>query len=188
MCHFITCTLPAGADVAVAASIAAGYGRAWQPLDNPSVRASLDADETQFLTTRGHCDCGTPLGAARRGGARSLEALVDERHLARLRKRGWSAAKIERWTGDRRKAEAKRRRARESDDDATSLESWARLLRDLAGSPGVGSVGLLLHAYAGDLADETVAIRRVETIRAAELEPGVLANVEEDVLYRVRSA
>ena len=37
------------------------HGRNATPIENPSIREVLDSDEYQYLTTSGHCDCGTVL-------------------------------------------------------------------------------------------------------------------------------
>jgi len=64
MCHFISLIVPTG-DAAAVRTIMERHGRAAFPIDNPSVRKVLRDGEHQFITTRGHCDCGTVLAMKR---------------------------------------------------------------------------------------------------------------------------
>jgi len=57
------------------------HGRAAMPLDNPSIREVLRDGERQYLTTRGHCDCGTIL-ATRHETIEAFEKKLRERRLA----------------------------------------------------------------------------------------------------------
>ena len=70
MCHFVTLIAPTGNADAVR-DVMNRHGRAAKPLDNPSIRKVLREEEHQYLTTRGHCDCGTilaPLSVVRTFG------------------------------------------------------------------------------------------------------------------------
>jgi hypothetical protein len=60
MCHFITLVAPT-ADAAAVLAVMKRHGRAADPIDNPSIRKVLRSDEQQYVTTSGHCDCGTAL-------------------------------------------------------------------------------------------------------------------------------
>lgn len=71
MCHYITASLPGSADHAALDALARGYGRQFKPLSNPDIEAQLQPGERYFITTLGHCDCGTPLGALAQGSRRS---------------------------------------------------------------------------------------------------------------------
>src|SRR5688500_12714415 len=61
LCDSITLIAPTDDQPALAA-VMKRHGRAAHPIDNPSIRKVLRADERQYLTTVGHCDCGTVLG------------------------------------------------------------------------------------------------------------------------------
>jgi hypothetical protein len=74
MCHFISAVLPSSADLSALAGVMARHGRALKPQINPVLGAQLQAGEQLLLTTAGHCDCGTALGALERNAAR-LESL-----------------------------------------------------------------------------------------------------------------
>jgi len=70
MCHFISAVLPGSADLSALAGVMAHHGRALKPQRNPALEAQLQAGEQLLLTTAGHCDCGTALGALERYAAR----------------------------------------------------------------------------------------------------------------------
>src|SRR5215831_14622706 len=85
MCYFITLVLR-GSHRAAIAPVVMRHGRRATPIHNPSVESILKPGEAQFLTTVGHCDCGTALGQGGGPGARA-------RQSAKLAKKGWSPAK-----------------------------------------------------------------------------------------------
>lgn len=60
MCIFITVALPAGADLATLADVAARHRRCLTPIDNPSVREHLQPGDHYCLTRPGHCDAVRP--------------------------------------------------------------------------------------------------------------------------------
>ena len=93
MCHFITLIAPTD-DVAAVRAMMERHGRAAEPIDNPSIRKVLRQGERQYLTTPGHCDCGTVL-APRKGSAEAFEEKL-AKEAARLKRKGWSQAKIAR--------------------------------------------------------------------------------------------
>lgn len=153
MCHFVTLIAPTG-DAAAVAAIMDRHGRAATPIDNPSIREVLHDGERQYLTTRGHCDCGTVL-APREATAEEFEdKLAGE--AARLRRKGWSQAKISRAIDDRRKADAK-----PGSGGPDSLELWDAVLHDLRQDLKLPYAGLFVRLYAGQIATEAfIATRR----------------------------
>jgi hypothetical protein len=171
MCHFITATLAAEDGRSAVAIVAARFARVWEPLENPYVTAQLRRGEQYFLTTRGHCDCGTGLGAARRGP--SLD-----RQIQKLKRKGWSSAKIERSLADKAGARKKKQAARRVQSDC-----WEQIIPSILVEAGVRHVGLLLHWYSGNLASERIEIVRQERVPAAQISAEFLSQIEEDVLY-----
>src|SRR5688572_29469897 len=127
MCHFITAALPAGADAEAVASLFKSYRRALEPVDNDWVVAQLPAGDRYFLTTRGYCDCGTSLGSL----TRQCEApRSPEDEVRKLKRKGWSEAKIERWRAEKLAAGERARDRQEAMAQHMSedAESWAALL------------------------------------------------------------
>ncbi|RDZ27254.1 hypothetical protein [Lysobacter silvisoli] len=180
MCHFITATLPASADAAALDAIARRHGRQLQPLHSPGVQAQLGADLRYYLTTPGHCDCGTALGARVRRAAPRDEA----EEARRLRRKGWSEGKIER-------ALAQRRQQRENDDAAQGsvagqeLETWRAFIAEALSMRNVSSFGLLVHHYHGAI-DAEFALQGRETLTLDQATPQRLGELREDVLYLFR--
>lgn len=175
MCHFITATLPAGLSSEAVETIARNHGRNWLSASNKYVARHLDDGEQYFYTTRGHCDCGTSLGSSRAGDKDESKLA---KQLKKLRRKGWSEAKIDRWLKDKEKARSNRP---EPENDAAI---WVALIDNVLGSTDAKYVGLLLHFYSGDLNDEQIAISHVETVPRSELTEDRLRAIHEDVLYR----
>jgi hypothetical protein len=173
MCHYITLVVR-GSDGAAIDQILRRHNRRASPIDNASIAGVLVAGEMQFLTTVGHCDCGTALApcVVDRASERAKQA-------ARLAKKGWSKAKIERWLADRTKADD-RVEERGHADSPDSIELWSRIVGDLLSTPGVQQAGLLLHFYSGAVEEEGFELTR-ETVRFRDFEPR-LRDMREDQL------
>ena len=184
MCHFITGALPRSAVRTALDPILREHGLAFTPLANELVQAQLPADDVYVRATKSWCDCGTPLGAARRG---RRAGDPDGAHAARARqelaKKGWSATKIERWLAQQERTRARDARVRKDLDAASAvyLETWRDGLAALART--AGHVGLLLHWYHGAPETERIGLVRREHIPVRALDVALLGRIEEDVLY-----
>ncbi len=173
MCYYIALVVR-GSDAATIDGVLRRHGRQAKPINNASVSGALVPGEAQFLTTVGHCDCGTAL-------APTVIDRAERRteQIAKLAKKGWSQAKIDRWLSDRVKADdrADERRHANTPD---SIDLWSRIIADLLATPGVQHAGVLLHFYSGDVEDEVLEpIRETVPIRDFEAR---LANIREDQL------
>ena len=149
MCHYIA-LLVRGGEAAAIDHVLRRHGRQARPLGNLSIASALEPGEAQFLTTVGHCDCGTALAPAPvdRASKRTQQA-------AKLAKEGWSQAKIERWLVDREKADQRADERRHANTPDT-VELWSRIISELMSVSGVQQAGLLLHFYSGDIEQETI--------------------------------
>jgi len=179
MCYYITLVVR-GADDATIAKIADRYGRLAKRIDNRSVASVLAANEAQYLTTVGHCDCGTALAPkASHAADRRKEQAV------KLAKQGWSRAKIERWLSDCEKADnrAEERRHRDTSD---SIELWSKIVHDIVSTPGVEEAGLLLHYYSRNVEAEVFEPRQ-EKVSIHQF-AARLANMCEDELLMASRA
>lgn len=150
------------------------HGRVADITSNASLQSILQPGEVQLITTRA-CDCGTALD-------QRCEADV-EVHTSpteKLRKRGWSQSKIDRWLENKAKGElnaAKRSISRLPD----SLAYWCNVVRDLKTSLSPTSVGLFLHFYSGSISGERYKAQRVRRPKTQSLE-SALEGMQEDVL------
>ena len=172
MCHFVTLIAPE-ADEAALRAVMDRHGRNAEPIDNPSIRRVLLPGERQYLTTRGHCDCGTVLAPRRLESADSFEDRL-AREASRLARKGWSEAKIARAMEDRRKASM-----RADGGGVDSYEMWTALLGDLFRELHLPYAGLFVRFYSGAIATEAFAATRRE-VPAREKLAEALASIEND--------
>jgi hypothetical protein len=177
MCHFVTLIAPTD-DAEAVRAIMDRHGRAADPIDIPSIRKVLREGERQYLTTRGHCDCGTVLAPRHDTPATLEEKLAKE--AARMRRKGWSEAKIARALEDRRKADA-----RPSGGGSDSLELWNAVLRDLGDELKLPYVGLFVRLYSGNIASETFNASRREVPQDTPWQDA-LASLEHDEVTILR--
>lgn len=173
MCHYIV-LIVRGGDASIIDQVLRRHGRQARPFTNATLESCFLSGEAAFLTTTGHCDCGTVLAPNRvdRNGKRSEQA-------AKLVKRGWPKRKIERWLNDRKKADERAEERRHA-NTPDSLGLWSRVISDLLSTPGVQQAGLLVHDYSGPLETETIAPVR-KTVPASDFEAS-LHVLEDDQL------
>lgn len=179
MCHFITAALPESVSVGKLKPILKAHQQVLRPLINAVVEAQLPPGAQYLGTTRKHCDCGTALGWLLRQEQRAAEAP----DLDKLRRKGWSEARIRRWQGERQRAVEKAERERAEGTPHEEAERWAAYLRALLQSEGVSWFALLLHWYRGDVETERICLRDTQIVTGGELSTDALLRIEEDVLY-----
>ncbi|MCJ8159556.1 hypothetical protein [Sphingomonas sp. LaA6.9] len=177
MCHFVTLIAPTD-DVAAVRAVMERHGRAADPIDNPSIRKVLRDSERQYLTTRGHCDCGTVLAPRHDTPEAFEEKLAKE--AARMRRKGWSGAKIARAIEDRRKADAK-----PGGGGSDSLELWIAALHDLRDELKLPYAGLFVRFYSGAIDTEAFSASRREVTKGVPWQEA-LASLEQDEVTIVR--
>ena len=152
MCHFITLIVPTD-NVDAVHALMEPHGRAAEPIDNTSIRKTLLEGECQYLTTCAHCDCGTVLVPPRETPEVFEEKLAKE--IGRMKRKGWSTAKIARAVQDRRKAEA-----RPGSSGPDSFELWNVVLRDLQEKLGLPYACLFVRYYSGAVDTEAFSASR----------------------------
>jgi hypothetical protein len=181
MCYFITATMSADGDENAVRRLAQQHLLRWERITNPTVISLLRPGETYFFTTRGMCDCDTAIGSAHRDLIREPNWA---REIKKLRKKGWTQQKIERWEADRRKDIERNRSMAEARQGAGSVgvQSWIDFIRSVIESSSASGIGIVLHFYAGSLNREA-CIRERRSVSIDELTTEFLLNVEEDILY-----
>jgi len=177
MCHYIT-LVAGGVSEADLDTFMKPRGRKAELLFNASVQRILAPDELHFLTTKGHCDCGTALDHSKVERTES-----PEQRVGKLRAKGWSQGKIDRWLAAKEKSASREPRASSAD----SIEFWAELVRDLRKSLAPTSVGLLLHFYSGGLGTEKYTPRRTEVTPPKSI-GDALQTMREDELTMLQRA
>jgi len=173
MCHYITLIAPTD-DIAAICAIMERHGRAAAPIDNPSIRKVLRAGECQLLTTRRQCDCGTVLGVRPDPPEAYEDKLAKEE--ARMRRKGWSEAKIARAIEDHRKADARPGRG-----GPDSLELWDAVLHDLREELKLPYVGLFVRMYSGAISTEAFSASRREVPKSVPWRDAFISLEEDEV-------
>jgi hypothetical protein len=168
----------ADADLAALETIFRSHGRAFSTHPDDWLVGPLAPGERCFWTTQAHCDCGTPLGEAHRNASRVRDPTIA---ASRLRRKGWSDARIARAHAQREEAS---RRERRHADGQTTLAEWCELIRDALGSRAVSALGLVLH-WRGN--EDTIVLESREVSRSGQVNEAVLAAIRENVLYEFRS-
>lgn len=171
MCYYITAVLPAVNDIATLQAIFHQYKRVCTPLENPSISKILRPGERYYLTTAGPCDCDTTLG--RVYSASTTKSYTT--HNAKLRKRGWSDTKIQRWMEQKNRPPPALPTAWELSCNA----DWYELIRAVLQSQTIDYLALLLHHYDTSLTQRIRLHRREEVAISLE----ALGMMQTDVLY-----
>ena len=187
MCHHITATISNKHDIESVALIFKLYGFGFELISNPHVAQQIGPQDCYILTSGKYCDCGTALGSLI--NRVPTKAVGSERQVRKLRKQGWSEAKIKRWL--EQKEQTIERHLREDEalakDGSPELDRWMMLLKELINVRQIPMVGLLLHSYHGGVERERIKIQRRERFRLSEVTPERLMKIEEDVLYEIVS-
>ncbi len=181
MCDFVLLTLPAHADLT---ALGERVGNPLEEREIPSLQAELPA-RTRIVRWRGgRCDCGTPIGSLRLPG--SAEARRELRELEQRRKRGWGAAKIDRWLAEKEKVHRREVARVESAGRAPvpALVWWTEALQVVGEGVGRAPVGLIKQVFSGELSAGAGPLIRTEDHSLAEATPSFLVAVEDDVHYR----
>lgn len=171
MCHFVLAALPVDADVAALDAVAREHGRRLQPLHHPDLERQWGAQMRAYVTTPGHCDCGTVVGSRLRAGAPDWDA--EARKLVR---KGWSEAKAARAIAQRREQEAQ-------PQPVDTLAQWIAFVETMRAQRRVAGFGLMLHPARGAL-DEPFSICGIRDVGPDGDLAEILASMEDDVFYR----
>lgn len=184
MCLFVTALLPESTHIDGAAEIFEKHKVGFKRISNPSVLEQSAPGDIYILTTHGWCDCSTALGMATR---RAVHPPPDpHERVSKLRKQGWSEAKIQRWLEQKEQSEEKRERRlhARAENETPYLDRWLGLIPELLRSGHASRVGLLLHFYNhGSLENDRIEFARQEEVSLTELNAEYLLHMEEDVVY-----
>jgi hypothetical protein len=188
MCYFITLVFPNGTDLddvrfAAGDDVRRALGLALLSIENKSLRRYLQPDDLSVLRSGGGaaCDCGTALGSVRRASRHKTD---DDHQSAnriyqkaeKLRRDGWSDAKVERWIAQKQAAAAR------PQEGVAGLSDWELLLSRVLDSGAAPRIGLVLHWYTGLIEDEPISLERT-TVKRNDITLDLLADIDEDVLY-----
>lgn len=182
MCHFVTAVVGGRADLSGLNAIAQKHHRLFTPLVNDCVEPHLRKGEmyVSTLPRRALCDCGTSLGWLPRELARAPKPAGGEAEIAKLRRKGWSEAKIARWLESReRDGRTWNPPSPEQVASDRQNDSWLALAEEVLGAPGVSSFGLMVHWYKSGL-ENRIPFKGREEVALSRV---VLASMEDCRLY-----
>ena len=179
MCHFITLVLASPTNMAELEAIAGKHKRKLEPLSNQSLKEHLTPGEEYFFTTKRICDCGTTLGYEVRRNAEQGRKDLDHQ-IKKLKAKGWSQTKIDRWVGDKAHHDETQISSTKSDEHWN--DDWFAFLSELLESKMVRHVCLLLHWYSGPLTGRIMLKERTR-VNLREQGLGFLLKIQEDILY-----
>jgi hypothetical protein len=187
MCHFITGLIDKQVSLDDLNKVGNDYAITFNKCDNDFVKAQLKRNEEYSVKRTKYCDCGTQLGLATRTDTPDATR-IEKREVDKLKKKGWSEAKINRWLADREKTieKDKIRYDRIVNGVHLDIENWIEYLKKIFTSTKVQHFGLLLHWYKGGLENERIKLKDRIKVKVSELTPDILLNMEEDVVYEVR--
>ena len=188
MCHYITATMGPNSDESAVRRLAKASLLKWEPLDKPGVMTQLRSGERYFLTTRGMCDCGTEIGVSVRT-ARTLPPRDPDlsREIKKIKKKGWTDAKIDRWI-EQTKSDV----ARKHLDSETRLcgphpevDRWIQFVSSVLAGNYADWIGILVHWYGGNVATEAIAAGNRRWLTLDDFTEDYLLNAEEDTLHTI---
>ncbi len=178
MCQYISVVVPDTVHVEGIEAWAHAHHLGFSRYDNPHLGAQLQPREVLALATSRGCDCGSVVGAASRS---SDDGAKLEGRARRMRKLGWSAAKIRRAL-EQTAAAAKKPKGSVVRGVA-GLEEWAGFLRGVRAHGGIARIGVVWHVYRGSIVGEDFRFTRAPRRSALDLTPDDLARLPENVLY-----
>lgn len=182
MCYFITCVARVR-DAVRLARLAHDCCLGWEPIENPAVARLLLPGETYYSTTQSICDCGTPLGAARRVDVDARQRKIDA-EASRRSRQGWSTAKVQRWKAQQ--ADNLEKTLQETDrrnhGASAGVQNWIDFLTAGLTTGLADSLGLLLHFYRLDVVRERDPVHSRQSLPLSELTNERLARLDEDTL------
>lgn len=175
MCTYIVVVLPKSADLAEIRRIFAAGKFGFELVPVPHALHAVAPDDVLVLPSGGNCDCGTPLGSLTRSSHNS--PLRWDIHIEKLRKKGWSEAKIERWKQQKKQ---KGHRSGEAVGVPTPL-SWINLVTEVLNSGYTLRLGLLL--LWSNLQYDSNRGMRQERMPVGDLSVEQLLRLDENVVY-----
>jgi hypothetical protein len=188
MCYYITATMAPNGDESAVRRLAKASLLKWEPLDNPGVLKQLHPGELYFLTTRGMCDCGTEIGVSIRTDGILPDRGPDlSREIKKLKKKGWTENKIDRWI-EQTKADAARRHS----ESETRLSGphpevfrWIQFVSAVLEGSHADWIGILVHWYGGSVTTEAIAAGNRRWLTLDKFTEDYLLNAEENTLHTV---
>jgi hypothetical protein len=149
-------------------------------VDTTEWSKALPPDSTMLVREKG-CDCGTGIGS-RAPDSDAPASLEPE--ITRLRRKGWSESRIERWRQEKN-APRDNTHAALTSKAQRGVDAWLSILRECAETRGVQSVGLIVRSFDGSVSKDVPKELPVRDTGHSELAQCALTQLPYDTLLRV---
>jgi hypothetical protein len=177
MCYYITATIPAVSNLEVLRQVINKHGFGFTSLRNSFITAQLPKRSQYYRATGSYCDCDDGFGYSFHYDRLSNQNDL-AKHANKLRKKGWSEAKIQRSLRERTLAHEKPRPG-----IPESAGRWIKFLREILSGKQPPKIGLITHFYQGDIETEDFHIKSTQTLVLTDLRHETILGLEDDVLY-----
>jgi len=182
MCYYITATLPNEVNLEELNSYFDKFNMDFSPINNDNVKSQLRPNELYLRATKSYCDCDTVLGY--QNPSQEYDKLLKSKKVRALKKKKWSEEKIDIWIKNKISSKQHKTVPRKTPMEIhQEIDNWMIFLHTLLNMAKIERIGLLKHWYITGLVSEEIRIKKTETIRSIEINPDLLLNLEEDVLY-----
>lgn len=154
--------------------------------ENDFVQNQLKPGEQYIAKMAKYCDCGTLLGSLNKKKTDNIQR-IEKAELEKLKKKGWSYSKIERFIADKNKSAQKQAFSLEIQkaNAIENIKEWTDFINRLFTETTIDTFGLLLHWYSGSVDYERIKINRRERVPKIDLTGMKLLEMEEDSLYLI---
>jgi hypothetical protein len=185
MCHFITATHSSNINLTDINKIAETFTLKFQECNNEYVNRQISTEEKYIFKCTNICDCGTAIGEA--SVIKNTSERVQKSEVDKLKRKGWTDTKINRWLTDKKKSEEKTNNENEAilKRKSNEIENWINFLRTLFKTTNVEHFGLLLHWYSNGLENEKIKIGSRKVVSQKSLTELDFKMLQEDTLLYV---
>jgi len=182
MCFYITGTLPQTTKIDSLKNLFKNFNMAFNQINNKNIISQIRPGEKYFRITREYCDCNTILGVSNK--QKEYQTLLNSKKVKTLRKRKWTDDQISSWIYEKIKdKEMPLERRLTPIEKEEKIKKWIEFLRKILDNKLVSRIGLLKHWYNQGLEEEEFKIRETRKVNIDDINPKILLNMEEDVLY-----
>jgi hypothetical protein len=151
---------------------------------NPFVEPQLPKGMIYLSKASNRCDCGTVLGSIYYSF--EIEFHVNKKEIQKLKRKGWSQSKIQRWLDEKEKYKNKLKRESATYEQyyAPQANKWFEFIKSVVLDPNFGKLGLLLHMYIAGPETEKVTLISIKEVEINNIKYDFLMKLQEDILYQ----
>lgn len=174
MCKFITLIIQPKIEIEKFKNIFSTHNFNSSSVENQSIRQQYGKDANIIFPTKAHCDCGSVIGIPSNNLSEEEKQQRLHKQIDKLKKKGWSNIKIERWLQERYKDNKQENRELEKKEECNN---WIAFFKRLLADKNVKQVSILAHWYHSDILTETITLKESIKIKADDLNVTVLSNL-----------